>query len=191
MPDVVLRFVAYLAESGLAHVSIPVYLSGLWFTQIAVGLPDPQLGSIPQLHYVLRDIHRSGRLPSGPCHLPITPELMRVLYHCSSQPDLYGPHDCIMLWPACCLGFFGFLRSEEFTCPSLEAFHNDMLCSCDVTVDSHQSPSRLSVHLHRSKADSFGLGVTIFLGWTGYVICHLGIYGQEGVGHWCFRTALP
>lgn len=57
-PDLVLQSVAYVAESGLAHATISVYLSGLRFTQIAMGLPYPQLGSIPRLHYVLRGIRQ-------------------------------------------------------------------------------------------------------------------------------------
>ena len=54
----ILRFVAYLADGGLAHSTISAYLSGLRFVQIASGLPDPDLPAFPQLHYVLRGVHR-------------------------------------------------------------------------------------------------------------------------------------
>ena len=161
----------YLAESGVTFATLRVYLSGLRFTQIAAGLPHPHLGSNPWLHYVLCGVHRSRSTPSN-CRLPVTPEVLQALYSCWSQPGgTYGFQDCTMLWAACCLGFFGFLRSGEFTCPSLAAFRDDMLTPRDVTVDSHQSPSVVSMQLHRSKADPFGLGVKIHLGRANHTIC--------------------
>lgn len=106
--EVLIRFVAYLAESGLSHATISAYLSGLRFVQIAQGWPDPQLCNFPQLHYVMRGIHRlSG--PSVSRRLPITPDLMGALYRVWFQPGLYSLYDCTMLWAACCLGFFGFM----------------------------------------------------------------------------------
>ncbi len=63
------------------------------------------------------------------------------------------------------------MRSGEFTCPSLDTFHEDMLSPRDVSLDSRQSPSRLSVRLRRSKADPFGRGVTIYLGRTYHAVC--------------------
>ena len=55
-----------------------------------------------------------------------------------------------MLWAACCTGFFGFLRSGEFTCQSLRAY--SMLSPRDVPVDSPQHPrpfvyARKNIHL--------------------------------------------
>ena len=93
----ILRFVAYLASSGVSHGSITSYLSGLRFAQIAVGLPDPQLFANPQIHYVLRGIHRSGT-PSSVRRLPITPELLHLLFESWSRPSCaYSRFDCIML----------------------------------------------------------------------------------------------
>ena len=72
-----------------------------------------------------------------------------------------------MLWAACCTGFFGFLWAGEFTCPSRRAYNSDMLSPRDISVDSHEQPTVVSVHLRRSKIDPFGDGVTIYLGRTG------------------------
>ena len=64
---------------------------------------------------------------------------------------------------------FGFLRAGEFTCPSREAFTQDMLSSKNVSVDSHVAPSHLAVRLKQSKTDTFGVGTTLHLGTT--ILC--------------------
>ena len=69
------------------------------------------VSTLSQLHYVLR----------GMCHLcptrarqrqpSITIEILRLLFSRWSSPVTY---EGIMLWAACTLAFFGFLRSGEF-----------------------------------------------------------------------------
>ena len=66
---------------------------------------------------------------------------------------------------------FGFLRAGEFTCPSLTAYTPDMLSPADISVDSHSSPSVVSVLLKRCKNDSFAAGTTVYLGRTGDILC--------------------
>ena len=46
-----------------------------------------------------------------------------------------------------------------------------MLSPMDVQVDSHTSPTRMSVHLRQSKTDQFGAETTIHLGTTGSPLC--------------------
>ena len=62
-----------------------------------------------------------------------------------------------------CLGFFGFLRAEEFTVnapfdPSI------YLTVEDLQVDVADNPSSLRVHIKSSKTDPFRLGCFIYLG---------------------------
>ena len=63
---------------------------------------------------------------------------------------------------ACGIGFFGFLRAGEFTCPSWRAYNPDLLTR-DISLDSHEQPAMVSVHLRRSETDTFGEGVSILL----------------------------
>ena len=87
------------------------------------------------------------------------------------SPQASNP-DVVMLWAACCLGFFGFMRAGEFTCPSISHFDPEsMLSTEDVSVDQHQAPTLLCVKLKRSKTDPFRVGVDIFIGRTGNTLC--------------------
>ena len=110
-----------------------------------------------------------GRLKSQCSRLPITPNFLHRIHQAWSQqpPDF----DRTMLWAAFCLGFLGFLRVGEFTCPSMEAFTPDMLSPEDVFVDSHVAPAHLAVHLKWSKTATFGVGAILHLGTTGTILC--------------------
>ena len=172
LTEVVLcKFVVYLANQKLKHQTIKVYLSGLRHLQVAEGLRDPFLpGVFPRLEYVLKGIKHSPAAQSKDTRLPITPPVRRKLW------SVWAPQaqdaDVVMLWAACCLGFFGFMRAGEFTCPTASHFGSEsMLSPEDVAVDQHQSPSLPCVKLKRSKTDPFSAGVAIFLGRTGNVLC--------------------
>ena len=73
-----------------------------------------------------------------------------------------------MLWTACCLGYFGFLRVGEF--PS-NLTDPPAIRVSGVAVDSHTSPSMVRIHLQRAKTDVFGKGVFIYLGRTRLSLC--------------------
>ena len=156
------HFVAFLVSSGLSYQSVRVYLSALRHYQLLHGGVDPCFSSLFRLHYVLRGVRRSLPTRVRPCRLPITPSILRTLYHHWSQSPVSFNVTC--LWAACCLGFFGFLRSGEFTCQSWSAYDPSMLSVGDVEVDSRHSPSALHVSLRHSKTDVFGVGATIHLG---------------------------
>ena len=77
-----------------------------------------------------------------------------------------------MLWAACCMCFFGFLRSGEITVPSLKEYDPEGHLSVgDVALDSHQDPLVVRVHIKQSKTDPFHRGVFIYLGKTENDLC--------------------
>lgn len=161
------RFIAFLAASQLSPQTIYSYLSAIRYLHISNGFPDPHFSSMSQLSYVLKGIKRTPRpVPSSRHRLPITPPILQALR--SSSPS---DTDNIMLWAACCLAFFGFMRVGEFTCPTVSDFSPRMLARSDITVDSHANPSLITVNLKCSKTDPFGRGVTILLKRTGETLC--------------------
>ena len=170
----------------MAHSTISAYLSGLRFVQIASALPDPDLPAFPQLHYVLRGVHRCQSSLHNR-RLPITPEAMQLLFTAWSASGSACYYDRAMLWAACCVGFFGFMRSGEFTCPSRAHFQEHMLSPRDISVDSRSQPTVVSVLLRRSKNDPFGRGMTVYLGRTSHSICPvaavLDYLSQRGMSH--------
>ena len=163
------RFVASLLASSLSPQTIRSYLSALRYFQIALGLPDPSLTSMPRLAYIIRGVRRSQSLRRTRSRLPITLSMLQAVHRLWSQ---LGPtYDRTMLWAAFCLGFFGFMRAGEFTCPSLDAFSPLMLSAADIAIDSHSRTFFMTVRLRQSKTDQFGAGVTIHFDRANSVLC--------------------
>ena len=165
------KFVASLANQKLKYQTVKVYLAALRHLQIAQGQGDPFLpGAFPRLEYVLKVVKHTPSAQSRDTRLPVTPAILRSLWSVWS-PQAHDP-DVVMLWAACCLGFFGFMRAGEFTCPSDSQFDPEsVLTPDDVTVDKHQSPSMLCVKLKHSKTDPFRTGVSMFMDRTGNSLC--------------------
>ena len=159
-------FVAHLAMSGLKPQTIKTYLSGLRHLQISAGLSDPFLaGRFPRLQYVVKGVKREKGTAARP-RLPITPQILQGLYSFWLKSE--NRFEAVMLWAACTLAFYGFLRSGEVTVPSDSAF--DPACHitpADIQVDSRESPSMLRIQLKQSKTDPFRTGVLVFIGRTG------------------------
>ena len=159
-------FAAFLAHQGLKSQSISVYLSGLRHLQVSAGLQPPQRVDWPRLQYVLKGIAR--RQPQDPPRrLPITPAIMGQLQSALPQATSCS-YEATMVWAACCLGYFGFMRSGEFTS---DRTAEPAVLAADVAVDSHTNPTLLKVKLRRAKTDPFGKGVEIYMGKTDTSLC--------------------
>lgn len=71
--------------------------------------------------------------------------------------------DNVMLWAACCLGFFGSLRAGEFITNS--SFDPSVdLTPADLQVDSSTNPQSFRVFIRCAETDPFRRGCFIFLG---------------------------
>ena len=158
-----MRFCSHLADR-LHHTSIKVYLSGVRSLHIDRGFSDPLVNCL-QLQRVLRGIKRHQGSRKSP-RQPITGDLMRVIHSVLSLSD----YSQAMLWAACCLGFFGFLRAGEFTVnePFDPAIH---LTPQDLQLDSTSNPTCLRVQIKASKTDPFRQGCFIYLGRGRTSIC--------------------
>ena len=77
-----------------------------------------------------------------------------------------------MLWAAACTGFFGFLRTGEFTVPSAKDYDNEVHLNLnDLALDNRSSPQLIGINIKQSKTDPFRKGTMIFLGRSGHAIC--------------------
>lgn len=166
-------YAVYLAESGLQHSSIKNYLSAIRRLQIVWGMGDPFGASWPLVECTLKGIkmRQAKNLATRPrTRLPITPSLLRKMRKFWEERAFDCDH--IMLWAACCMCFFGFLRSGEVTVESLKAYDPGCHLSVgDVALDSLTDPKVVQVRIKASKTDPFRKGVTIFLGRTGDELC--------------------
>lgn len=93
-----------------------MYLSAVRSLHIEQGFPDPLINCL-RLQRVLRGIKRSQGSPAAQ-RLPVTDSILFVIHQAL---DLSSFDHC-MFWAACTLGYFGFLRSAEFTVPNLASF---------------------------------------------------------------------
>ncbi|MCY3927667.1 MAG: hypothetical protein OXG81_05280, partial [Acidobacteria bacterium] len=165
-------FVATLARDNLKHSSIKAYLSAVRFLHIAEGFSDPFLPSLQRLQYTLRGIKRceAEKGDNKKERLPVDPTILRLVRRVwdekSSDPDNQ------MLWAACCIGFFGFLRAGEFTVPSDSSFDPEAhLCYSDIAVDNSARPQVIRITIKQSKTDPFRKRVDLFLGRTSVYRC--------------------
>ena len=166
------KFSSSLARDKLKHRTIKSYLSGVRFLHISEGEGDPFVGPRHRLEYTLRGIKRCEAETGGKSceRLPISPGLLRkikgVWDAAAEDPDV------VMLWAACCLGFFCFLRAGEMTVPSDGGFDPEVhLTRNDLAWDNPEAPSMLRVKLKQSKTDPFRKGIQLFVGRTGTDLC--------------------
>ena len=143
----------YLAETGVSYASLWTYLSKIHFLQISNGLADPCLGAYPMLEYMIHGLCRSPKKPSWP-RLPITPDILRLLFISWSRAPHGDNYDITMLWAACCEGFFEFMWAGEFNCLSLQAFDHSKICPQDIAMDSHYNQTMVTIHLRQRRTHS-------------------------------------
>ena len=121
-------FVSYLTTQSIAHTTIKVYLSAVQHMQVSAELHNffhTQL--TPRLQLTLKGIQKNQASAQPPrVRLPITPQIMgNIKALLSKQPCSYTN---IMIWAACYLAFFAFLRVSEFIIPANDQY--DESCHC-------------------------------------------------------------
>ena len=163
--NILCLFVAWLASSGLSHATIKVYLAAVRQLHISAGRANPFLGDMPRLNLVLRGYRRSesARVALRPQRLPITPAILRALHGVWSKES--QSYDSVLWWAACLTGFFGFLRSGEFTVASGVRFDPEVhLALSDLSFDTLPYPTMALLRIKQSKTDPFRRGHTVVLG---------------------------
>lgn len=147
-------------------------MSGLRFFQIRAGYGDPFATVMPPLDYVLKGIKRVQAVSGGGARvrLPITPAILRKLE--SVWAESASNPDTKLIWAACCLCFFAFLRVGEMTTPDTRSYDPGAhLCYADIALDDARKPSFMRVRIKQSKTDPFRGGIDLFVGRTGSDLC--------------------
>ena len=168
---VLCSFVAQIAGSGIKHRTAKVYLSAVRSLHIAEGEKDPFEVPRPRLQQVLRGIKRveAEKGASNRQRLPISPDILRKLKGVWEADPFPGT---TMLWAACCLGFFGILRSGEMTVPPDGQYDPSRhLSRSDIAVDHPSRPEVIMVSIKKSKTDPFRQGIQLYIGRSQSDVC--------------------
>ena len=165
-------FVAFLGAEGLSISTIESYLAALRYFRLRSDPANlfPSLHT-PHLKLILRGIARVGTKARAPLvRLPITSSLMmKIKSSLSTSPKDY---DNIMLWAACSMGFFGFLRCGEFLLPDSTIYDPTLhLSLADIRLFQASPQWRFDVLIKGSKTDQLRTGTLIVLGATGAELC--------------------
>ena len=112
---------------------------------------DPSISSMPKFEQVVKGIksHQAKQAPgpSSRTRLPITPTILKKIRSVLSQNS-----SDFMIWAACCLCYFRFLRSGEICVPSLSGYDTGAhLSHGDIAVDNQNNPTLLAVTIKTSK----------------------------------------
>ena len=165
-------FATDLATSGLAYTSVKVYLSAVHHLHMIKGKHTQFTVQLtPCLKQVLKGIKKAQAVRRQPTtRKPITLSIMKgIRATLLSLPRCFAN---IMTWAACCLAFFEFLRSSEFTVPAQDDYDSSTHLSLqDITIDSRSAPRMTRVRIKQSKTDPFHQGVDVYLGRTDTDIC--------------------
>ena len=144
-----------------------------------MGFEDPFAGKpFPRLEYVLKGIKHAQAATRNKTHsrLPITLPILSKFF---KVWDSTTNPDSAMLKAACCLAFFGFLRSAEFTTNSASKFDPTAHLSFrDIAIDSRLAPSLICIHIKQSKTDTFRQRVFLYIGRSHADICPVHLITQ-------------
>ena len=131
-------FITHLASTNICYATIKVYLSAIRHMHVYRGWHNHFNQQLtPRLQLILRGIRKHQSSTHVPrVRLPITVQILHSIRRLLSQkPKSYAT---TMLWVACSLAFFAFLRVSEFTNVSLT--HHGLLCIHTTVSLGERSP---------------------------------------------------
>lgn len=162
-----MHFCTRLVDNMNPYSSIKLHLSAVRSLHMDNGLCDPLL-NCHQLEYLIKGI-KQVEGSSSPRRLPVTIDLMRIIH----QSLDFTFQDNVMLWAACCLGFFGFVRTGEFTVNGSSFNAETHMTIRDIEADSEVNSSFLKVHIKRPKMEPFRKECDVYVGRGDTCMCPL------------------
>ena len=144
-------FVTDLATSRLAYSTIKVYLAAVRHLHVTYEKHTQfSIQLTPRLQQVLKGIKKShAATKKSAAHRLITLAIMiGIKKFLLSQPQC---HDNTMYWAACCLTFFGFLRSSKFKVPAQDSYDPSAhLAPQDLALDRRSATKNIQVRIRRT-----------------------------------------
>ena len=134
--ETVTLFVAYLGAQRISVSTIQSYLAALRHSRLTLNptCTNPSFLS-PHLKVLIRGIKRVNAAASTRVRLPITASVMRRIKDSLASKtgtlSALNLYSRTLLWAACCVGFFGFLRTAEFLVPDNVPFTQTSHLSMD------------------------------------------------------------
>jgi hypothetical protein len=158
---VLLKYIAYLFQSGLKGSSIKVYLAAVRSLHIFCNLQPPSHSD-----KIVLALKGAARL-SAPADrkLPITYLILTEI-----MSKLEGRPDALLLKTAMCVAFFGCFRAGELFLSDHEKFvpHKHVTYG-DLSIDYNLC--NLTIRLKQSKTDTYDKGVDVKIGCSGTPTC--------------------
>lgn len=120
-------YIAYLVDiKGLKFSSIKSYLNIVSILHKSVDLPDP-IASSWVIQHLLKGVKRELGIAQS-CKTAISPDILLKMYNALD----FSFHNNRVFWAACLVGFFGFLRPNNFLVigkfnPSIHVQYLDLL----------------------------------------------------------------
>ena len=127
-------FTSYLATLTISYTTIKVYLSAIRHIHVSARMYTIFNNQLtPRLQFTLKGIQKSQAFTQPPrIRLPITLQIMgSVKTLLSNQLHSYFN---IMIWAACCLALFGFLRVSKLQFQLMANTMSDATCLSTVCL---------------------------------------------------------
>ena len=168
--DLLCWFVVQLHERGMRSGTCKSYVAAVRSQHLEKGVALGREGPQGRLQAVLKGVQRREAGVAKRVRRLITPAVLKKM-----QPvwcvGVSGA-DGAMLWAACCVGYFGFLRVGEFTVPDRGTFDPLVHLSwSDLAVDRLVNPRVVRVLLKATKTDPFRKGARVCIGAIGGTLC--------------------
>jgi hypothetical protein len=159
--ELLIYFVAYCQHTlSLKYTTIKLYLSGIRFTYLEKGIPNPfqsNCQSMERLKLILNAIRKTESKSGQLSRLPITVDILHNI--CSTlRKNAFDVYTNILLQAMYTVAFFGFFRCGELTIRT--TFDPTCHLTCQDVQIQHKT---VKIFLKTSKADRFHRGTDIVL----------------------------
>ncbi len=149
--------------------TIQLYLAAVKHAYISRGYPNPFLFSNGQemelFKLTLKGVKKVAK-GSSFSRMPVTISVLKDICQ-TLQGGVFNPYMDLLMYAACIMAFFGFMRCGEFTCNSSPFDPSSHLTLADVRFESTSEAGNLIemciIHLKVSKIDQCGVGTDIKL----------------------------